>query len=92
MRGYGFKSTDKELLTLNTEGKSVARTGQGVIHATVIGRTVLLDGSFDTHFADDGPTRITYRGMQGSPFMVAWNELSEIAQALGGTVEYKQTP
>ena len=92
MRGYSLKATDKDLLTLSTESKSTGRAGEVVIRATVIRRTVMLGGNFTTAILDGSGARITYRGMQGSPFMVAWNELQEVAKALGGALTYKINP
>jgi len=92
MRGYSLKATDKDLLTLSTESKSTGRAGEVVIRATVIGRTVMLGGNFTTAILNGSGTRITYRGMQGSPFMVAWDELQEVAKALGGALTYKINP
>ena len=92
MRGYGLKATDKDLLTLSTDGKPAGRAGEVVIRATVIGRTVMLGGNFNTGIINTSGSRITYRGMQGSPFMSAWEELNDVAKALGGTLTYKINP
>ena len=92
MRGYGMKATDKDLLTLSTDSKPAGRAGEVVIRATVIGRTVMLGGNFNTGIINTSGSRITYRGMQGSPFMIAWEELNDVAKALGGTLTYKINP
>ena len=91
-RGYAIKSSDKDLLTLTSDIKPVKRAGDVVISANVEGRKVFLYGTFNTHVIDETPTRIVFRGMKGSPFMLAWDELQGVAAALGGTATYLTRP
>lgn len=91
-RGYGIKASDKDLLSLTTEPKHVRRVGNITLSVLVKGQTVLLSGNFTVGAISTEVERITYRGMEGSPFMVAWKELEGVSSELGGTVSYKLMP
>ncbi|WP_046242657.1 hypothetical protein [Hymenobacter terrenus] len=87
-KGYTIKNSDKELLTLSTESKSISRAGDVILSSNVSAHQVVFRGIFNTHTLNDVPMQIVMRGMVGSPFMIAWNELEVVAASLGGTITY----
>lgn len=90
-RGYGIKASDKDLLTISTDARRIKRAGDVTLSAAVQGTRVILSGGFSNGVGATSE-RIAYRGMKGSPFMAAWEELEAVSRELGGTSTYKAQP
>lgn len=97
-RGYTFRSTDEMLLTISTEFSAAAKRW-GVDHTYVrVGASVTQDspsvitirGWFRTidETEDDVGQRVKKFGQNGSPSRNAWNELHDVASAIGDSLSY----
>jgi hypothetical protein len=80
--GYGIASSDATLLSISTNGK----TGRNIVsnlNTSVRGDSlavIVLRGTFILSGFDASP--IEYRGMKGSPVMLAWDQLEAVAKRL----------
>jgi hypothetical protein len=86
--GYSIVSSDATLGTISTDTKAVKRISTK-LNASVQGDSlavVVLKGNFTVGM---GPSPIEYKGMNGSPVMLAWEELTAVARALKGELRYR---
>lgn len=86
--GYVIRNADKDLLTISTEPKPDKRGLQSSVSASVSGRTLRLAGTYVLRGLGSDAAPIIYRGMAGSPTMLAWEQLDKAARQLGGVVTY----
>lgn len=86
--GYGIAAASPELLTFTTTERSISTRNsvQIFVSGAVQRNTVTLTGRWNLT-GGDGNT-IVYRGMQGSPFMLAWAELERLAKSMNGQISY----
>jgi hypothetical protein len=87
-KGYSIASSDATLSVLSTDAKALNRITTK-LNASVRGDStavIILKGNFSAGLS---PSQIEYRGMKGSPFMLAWDELTAVAHALNGELKYR---
>jgi hypothetical protein len=80
--GYGIASSDAVLLSISTNEKA-DRNITSHLNITVRGDSlavVVLKGTFT--LSGFGTSPIEYRGMKGSPVMLAWDQLEAVAKRL----------
>ena len=88
-QGYGIQTIDKELGILTTTEKGFkagtislnlqVREGENtkiIIRGVIDGTDMTIWGA-----TADGKGNVEFRGMQGSPMMLAWEEMERVAKA-----------
>ena len=88
-QGFVIKNSDGELGTLSTEPKSLK--GRAIISLSVLaqGHIITLTGQMVVPGLSSLASPVDYRGMSGSPALLAWQKMQQVAEAYaGGKVQY----
>jgi hypothetical protein len=83
-KGYGIASSDAALGAISTDAKAIKHV-MAKLNGSVRGDStavIILQGTFNA-LGVNSP--IVYKGMNGSPYMLAWDELENVAKALPAT-------
>lgn len=89
-KGYTIKDANKDLLLISTDLRSTKTAAELGLTASVSGRVVTLRGKMLVRALGPGLDDVEYRGMNNSLFMSCWQQMHEVATALGGTVTYER--
>jgi hypothetical protein len=84
-KDYTIKDANKTVI--NTAAKTLKSNTRLSLTAKIKGAEVALTGFI--LIATEGSKRIEYKGVKGTPFMNAWEEMDKVAKALGGKVSYE---
>lgn len=86
--GYGILTSDSGTGTITTTDKSYKR---GNIKFTFLikDNEVIVRGQYSTSFDSYAQwSDVIYKGMKGSPMLLAWEEMTKIADEIPGQKEY----
>ncbi|AUD07026.1 hypothetical protein [Spirosoma pollinicola] len=90
--GYTINKANRDFMEIQTDAKKVkGRNSYPRLVVSVNDSKVKVSGYFGSEFGLESNvtndiTRITYRGMSGSPFMVAFESMNEYAKGLAATI------
>lgn len=73
--------------SISTGAKTLKNNTRVLFNAQLQGAEVILTGSIS--IAGQGGMPIVNKGVKGSNSMIAWEEMTKIAKALGGSVKYE---
>jgi hypothetical protein len=87
--GYGILNTDKAQGTITTTQRAM-RTGTVALVFLIKDKRVILRGNAKglEEISGDDLFAIEYRGMKGSIYRDAWDEMQKVSDNIPGTKEY----
>lgn len=85
---YAVKNLKKSHVHIVTEPKTLKSNTRVAIAADLNGFVISLSARLV--YTGQEPVKVEYNGKKGTPAMLAWEEMQQVAKSLGGTISYER--